>query len=122
MDNQNQVSTNIKRTLIFNSIFYILLLIVIFFNFREAIFDNQFIFKALLFALFILIIFPVFLYKNRQFILQYRDKYLKIFIIISIILIIMNIILGMTFSDYLFSISLGLIVIFYLVKRAKKNL
>lgn len=127
MDDQDQKSIRIKRILIFNSILYLFLLIVLFFNFREVIFDNQFIFKALFFILFILIIFPVILYKNRQRILQYRNKYIKIFFIVSITLITMNVIWafieknGMSFFDYFINIGLGSVLIFYLVKGAKKD-
>ena len=124
MDNQNQKLIRdrvLKRNLIFISILFIFSLLILFFNFKKAVFINQLLPIILLFGLFISIIFPVVVYKNRQHIFSHRDKYLKIFIIVGIILIIMNIISGMTFSDYFFNISFGLILIFCLVKLAKKN-
>jgi len=127
MNNQNQ-DTAIKKNLIFVSILGLFLLIVLFFNFLKAIPINQLLPITLLFGLFILLIFPVVLYKNRrQLIPRYRDKYIKIFFIISITLITMNIIWafieknGMSFFDYFINIGLGSVLIFYLVKRAKKT-
>ena len=126
MNNQNQDSA-VKKTLIFVSILEFFLLIVLFFEFRKAIPINQLLPISLLFGLFILVMFPVILYKRRQFISRYRNKYIKIFFIISITLITINVIWafieknGMSFSDYFINIGLGSVLIFYLVKRAKKT-
>jgi len=124
MDNQNQKSIRdriLKKGLIFISILFLFPLLILFFNFKKAIPINQLLPITLLFGLFVLIILPIVAYKVRQHIFKHRDKYLKIFIIISVILIIMRIILGMSFSDYFFSIALGLVVIFCLVELSKKN-
>ena len=124
MDNQNQKSTRdriLKKGLIFISILFLFPLLILFFNFKKAIPINQLLPITLLFGLFVLIILPVLIYKIRQHTFKHRDKYLKIFIIISVVLIITRIILGMTFSDYFFSIALGLVVIFCLVELSKKN-
>jgi len=126
MNNQNQDSA-VKKTLIFVSILEFFLLIVLFFEFRKAIPINQLLPISLLFGLFISVMFPVILYKRRQFISRYRNKYIKIFFIISITLITINVIWafieknGMSFSDYFINIGLGSVLIFYLVKRAKKT-
>jgi len=126
MNNQNQDSA-VKKTLIFVSILEFFLLIVLFFEFRKAIPINQLLPISLLFGLFILVMFPVILYKRRQFISRYRNKYIKIFFIISITLITINVIWafieknGMSFSDYFINIGLGSVLIFYLVERAKKT-
>ena len=126
MNNQNQDSA-VKKTLIFVSILGLFLLIVLFFEFRKAIPINQLLPISLLFGLFILVMFPVILYKRRQFISRYRNKYIKIFFIISITLITINVIWafieknGMSFSDYFINIGLGSVLIFYLVERAKKT-
>ena len=124
MDNQNQKlirDKRFKKGLIFISILFIFPLLMLFFNFKKAIPINQLLPITLLFGLFVLIILPIVAYKIRQHTFKHKDKYLKIIIIISIISIIMNVILGMTFSDYFLSIALGLVVIFCLVERAKKN-
>jgi len=126
MNNQNQDSA-VKKTLIFLSILDFFLLTVLFFEFRKAIPINQLLPISLLFGLFILVMFPVILYKRRQFISRYRNKYIKIFFIISITLITINVIWafieknGMSFSDYFINIGLGSVLIFYLVERAKKT-
>lgn len=126
MNNQNQDSA-VKKTLIFVSILEFFLLIVLFFEFRKAIPINQLLPITLLFGLFISVMFPVILYKRRQFISRYRNKYIKIFFIISITLITINVIWafieknGMSFSDYFINIGLGSVLIFYLVERAKKT-
>ena len=126
MNNQNQDSA-LKKNLIFLSILDFFLLTVLFFEFRKAIPINQLLPITLLFGLFISVMFPVILYKRRQFISRYRNKYIKIFFIISITLITINVIWafieknGMSFSDYFINIGLGSILIFYLVKRAKKT-
>ena len=126
MNNQNQDSA-VKKTLIFVSILDFFLLTVLFFEFRKAIPINQLLPISLLFGLFILVMFPVILYKRRQFISRYRNKYIKIFFIISITLITINVIWafieknGMSFSDYFINIGLGSVLIFYLVERAKKT-
>ena len=126
MNNQNQDSA-VKKTLIFVSILEFFLLIVLFFEFRKAIPINQLLPISLLFGLFISVMFPVILYKRRQFISRYRNKYIKIFFIISITLITINVIWafieknGMSFSDYFINIGLGSVLIFYLVERAKKT-
>jgi len=126
MNNQNQDSA-LKKNLIFLSILDFFLLTVLFFEFRKAIPINQLLPISLLFGLFILVMFPVILYKRRQFISRYRNKYIKIFFIISITLITINVIWafieknGMSFSDYFINIGLGSVLIFYLVERAKKT-
>ena len=124
MDNQNQKLIRdraLKRGLIFISILFTFPLLMLFFNFKKGVPINQLLPIILLSGLFFLIIFPVVIYKNRQHIFPHRDKYLKIFIIVGIILITMKIILGMTFSNCFPSIILGLFVIFCLVELAKKN-
>lgn len=124
MDNQNQKSTRdkiLKKGLIFISILFLFPLLILFFNFKKAIPINQLLPITLLFGLFVLIILPVVIYKIRQHIFKHRDKYLKIFIIVSVVLIITRIILGMTLSDYFFSIALGLVAVFCLVELFKKN-
>ena len=126
MNNQNQDSA-LKKNLIFLSILDFFLLTVLFFEFRKAIPINQLLPISLLFGLFISVMFPVILYKRRQFISRYRNKYIKIFFIISITLITINVIWafieknGMSFSDYFINIGLGSVLIFYLVERAKKT-
>lgn len=126
MNNQNQDSA-LKKNLIFLSILDFFLLTVLFFEFRKAIPINQLLPITLLFGLFISVMFPVILYKRRQFISRYRNKYIKIFFIISITLITINVIWafieknGMSFSDYFINIGLGSVLIFYLVERAKKT-
>lgn len=124
MDNQNQKLIRdkvFKKGLIFISILFVFPLLMLFFNFKKAIPINQLLPIILVFGFSLLVVFPVLIYKNRQHVFQHRDKYLKIIIIVGIISIIMNIILGMTLDRYLISIILGLVVIFCLVERAKKN-